>query len=406
MPQPREGRRVTSDEQASRSLNIQRFFESKRAAAVFKHAILSGYVVPFASKTGSASTGNRVVVVDGYAGAGRYDSGESGSPALIAAAARGLRGRSLECFFVEKDAQMYERLCSVLAEEDGSTVRWEALRGTVEEHLDAILQRAEGLPLFIFLDPFGLGLPFDVIVNVFKRRPRGPYVPATEVLFRFDAGAIRRIRGVLHSDRDYPARAGTIIALDRAAGGTWWRDNDNLSLNNEQYVDWFMSQLLDRICKEAKCSGWSTEVWQRQDLQPVYYLVFLTRHREGLRVFGEALSLAADKWRRAVFDEAVASVAGSGQGMLMDPDELFKYEEQQLAAQWEIRLEQNIRSLLQHHESFIVGQRYDEVFEGVLGLPRIKHLRVVLKKLHVDGVTSSDSKGALFDKHVTRAQKA
>jgi hypothetical protein len=61
---------------------------------------------------------------------------------------------------------------------------------------------------------------------------------------------------------------------------------------------------------------------------------------------------------------------------------------------------------LQHHESFIVGQRYDEVFEGVLGLPRIKHLRVVLKKLHVDGVTSSDSKGALFDKHVTRAQNA
>jgi hypothetical protein len=73
MTRPDEGRTESLTEQASRSLNIERFFESKRAAAVFKHAILSGYVVPFASKTGSSSAGNRVVIVDGYAGAGRYD---------------------------------------------------------------------------------------------------------------------------------------------------------------------------------------------------------------------------------------------------------------------------------------------------------------------------------------------
>jgi hypothetical protein len=70
------------------ALDTQNFSSSKRAAAVLKHAILGGYIVRFASKTGSASRGNRVVIVDGYAGAGRYDTGEPGSPALIAAAAR------------------------------------------------------------------------------------------------------------------------------------------------------------------------------------------------------------------------------------------------------------------------------------------------------------------------------
>jgi three-Cys-motif partner protein len=394
-PKPPQGK------PAGASLEVQRFFRSKRAAAVFKHAILSSYVVPFASKTGSASTGNQVVIVDGYAGAGRYETGEPGSPALIARAARSLRSRSVQCIFVEKNAQMFERLRTVLAEESGGTVQWDALRGTVEEHLDGILARAEGLPLFIFLDPFGLGLPFDVVVNIFRRRPHG--TSATEVLFRFDAGAIRRIRGVALSDSESPGRAGTLAALDTAAGGTWWRDEDDGSLDNEQYVHWFTSQLLERICREAGCAGWVADVRQRQEQQPVYHLVFLTRHREGLQIFGEALSLAAEKWRRAVFDEAIDSAAESEQEMLIYADELFEDEERLLANDWLTQLEQNIRRLLTDHETFVISQRYDEVYAGLLGLPREKHLRAVLKKLHAEGATVSDSKGNLFNKRVIRS---
>jgi hypothetical protein len=191
--------------------------------------------------------------------------------------------------------------------------------------------------------------------------------------------------------------------LDRAAGGTWWRDEEDPSLSNEEYVDWFMEQLLNRICERAKCSGWNTEVYQRQGLQPAYYLIFLTRHRDGMQVFGESLSLAAEKWRRAVFDEAFASATASGQSTLMDPDEIFKHEERQLAAQWEERLERNIVGILQHHKSFVVRDLYAEVFDRALGEARTKHLRAALKRLHNSGVTVSDSKGDLFDKRVTRA---
>jgi hypothetical protein len=77
------------DGTAAETVDAQPFFTSKRAAAVFKHAILAKYVVPFAAKAGSTSTGKRVVAVDGYAGAGRYEDGEPGSPSLIAEAALG-----------------------------------------------------------------------------------------------------------------------------------------------------------------------------------------------------------------------------------------------------------------------------------------------------------------------------
>lgn len=149
------------DQEADEALQgTQAFFSYKRAAAVLKHAILAGYVVPFASKTGSASTGNRVVVVDGYAGAGRYDDGQPGSPPLIASAVGALQGRTVECLFVERDAATFERLRQVLAEEDGGrAISWHAIHGTVEEHLQDLLSRAAGVPLLLFLDPFGLGLP-------------------------------------------------------------------------------------------------------------------------------------------------------------------------------------------------------------------------------------------------------
>lgn len=384
---------------------LQKFFGSKRAAAVLKHAILSGYLVPFAAKVGSSSPDGRVVVVDGYAGAGRYEDGTPGSPALIAAAAQGqaLQKRRVECFFVEKDRAHYERLRVVLEEESGGTTTWEALQGTVEQHLHQLLGRAAGLPLLLFLDPFGSGLSFEQITDVFKGRPAGRHVPATEVLFRFDAGHIRRNRGGLHSEADYASRQGQLKRLDRDAGGTWWRDEGAPALDGEAYTNWFMHRLLEELCRTAGCSGWTVPVKHRQELQPAYYLVFLTRHPDGMKVFAEAVSCAQDKWRRAVFDEAMdAEERQHGGPSLFDREDLFKDEERLLHDQWVEQLEDNVRCLLQDTPSFVVRHSLTEVFEGVLGVAREKHLRPALKKLHAEGVTSSDSKGDLWAKTVIR----
>ncbi|MBN9103223.1 MAG: three-Cys-motif partner protein TcmP [Pseudonocardia sp.] len=394
------------------TLDVEPFFKSKRAAAVLKHAILAKYIVPFAAKTGSTSAGKRVVIVDGYAGAGRYEDGSAGSPALIADAARtpALRGRVVECHFVEQNATTYRSLRQVLEEVDnGGTLTWEARHGNVAEHLDELLTRAEGVPLFLFLDPFGLGLPFDVIVDIFAGRPSGQYVPATEVLFRFDANAVRRIRGVLHKDDGTnKARDKTLEALDRAAGGTWWRDEDDPTLDNRQYLDWFETRLLHEITSRAKCAGWTATVKQREDLQPAYLLVFLTRHRDGMEVFGDTLSKAQEEWRRAVFDEAIAARKDTGQDALLelDPEAMFKRQEHKLAEQLEHQIEQNLRALLREHERFVVRSKFIEVYSGVEGIARTTHLRKALKRLHDAHITTTDQVGDVYGKQVIRAPGA
>jgi hypothetical protein len=125
-----------------------------------------------------------------------------------------------------------------------------------------------------------------------------------------------------------------------------------------------------------------------------------------MEVFRETLSRAQEKWRRAIFDEALAAARASGQAMLIDPEEIFRAEEELLAQQWEDRLEQNLRALLRDHERFIVRAKSREVFAGVEGDVRQSHLRKVLKKLYSAGVTSSNGVGDLYGKEVVRAPDA
>lgn len=150
------------------------FFGEKKPAAVLKHGILTRYVPVFAGKAGSTSQGGRVVVLDGYAGEGRYADQSPGSPIFMTQTARTLSmTRKIDLHFVEKSKYRFAKLNQILTSE-APDVGWKAYKGAVEQHLDTILSEAEGVPFFGFLDPCGLGLTFDNIVNKIYARLSGP----------------------------------------------------------------------------------------------------------------------------------------------------------------------------------------------------------------------------------------
>jgi three-Cys-motif partner protein len=164
------------------------FFVRRKAAAAFKHGILSQYPPVFVAKAGSATDG-RVVFLDGYAGQGRYDDGAPGSPLLFVQAARGRPNRSVTGIFVEQDAERYASLYRVLDEIDPDrTVRRIVEPGDLGTLLPSLLPVAAGAALFAFLDPFGTALDVDRLRDDLLRRPgRAP----TEVL--------RAVIYILHS---------------------------------------------------------------------------------------------------------------------------------------------------------------------------------------------------------------
>ena len=301
--------------------------------------------------------------------------------------------------FVEENVDAYERLCQVVADEgDGLVI--DTLNGDVADHLETIVEMKKGVPLFVFLDPFGLMVPFDEVVKVFAR-PAGVGAPATELLINFSTIALRRIAGHLYSGA---ASEATLARMDEVCGGAWWRDvwlqyaptKDASLEQKDRAEEAVVAGYADRIGTVGKAGWWTTDVRNRPSLRAAYHLVFLTRHADGLEVFGEALSLGLEKWRRAVFEV-------ESEGALFADEDTFRDDERALAQEWQDEIAANLTQLLETQARFRILDKYSEVYGDALGKARSKHLRAAWKKLHSDGVTKTDSKGDLIQKVIERA---
>jgi three-Cys-motif partner protein len=189
---------------------------SEHAQSIFKHAIIRHHMPPFLAMTGSTSQNRRAVVMDGFAGRGRYPDGTPASAELIMRAVRGLQGtRTVATFFVENDRRQYRALDAVVSEYAAQGLEAEALPGSADDHLDAVIEAARGIPLFLFLDPCGALLPFRRLARMVGGARRGAR-PATESLLNFSADFTRP------SGR--AARCGPHRRIGHRALGyhTWW----------------------------------------------------------------------------------------------------------------------------------------------------------------------------------------
>lgn len=182
----------------------------------------------FIGKTGSRSTGRGAVVYDAYSGPGRYLDDQPGSPELLVDTATSMAElRSVHTIFSERDQSYCDALERVMAEKDVDPTTHEIRRGPVEQHIQSVLTDAGDLPLFLFLDPYGLLVSFTQLVHILtaRHRPGVPsgHQPKTEVLLNFSYKALRRIAGALRTERDYGAKAAQVARLDDALGGDWWQ---------------------------------------------------------------------------------------------------------------------------------------------------------------------------------------
>ncbi|MEZ5064314.1 MAG: three-Cys-motif partner protein TcmP [bacterium] len=130
----------------------------------------------------------RIVYYDGFAGPGRYSSGETGSPLIALDVARNhtaLLNAELVFVFVENDPQRAEHLRREIDELDlpsnfNCQVRNEDFETALSSTLDYIDENGLRLaPTFALIDPFGIsGLPFSLIERLLGHE-------GTEVLITF-----------------------------------------------------------------------------------------------------------------------------------------------------------------------------------------------------------------------------
>jgi three-Cys-motif partner protein len=354
----------------------ENFWRKARLRGVLKHCIIRRYLPIFLSRTSTYS--KEAVYFDGYAGRGKYEDGSLGSSGLMMQFAinqKFSQGRDYTLLLYELDKESFDSLAQLAEQyrQRGLDVR--ADRKNVVAVLDEVVAAAANKPLFVFLDPCGVGVPFDAMVRLLNRNaPR--HQPPTEVLLNFNHAAVRRIGGHLRSPSGNEA---TIRRMDDAVGGTWW--HEAFEQTEKDVVRFVVDGFKERLAGATGMVVQSVVVSDGPDKPPIYDLVFGTRNPHGLWNFADAAALCIKDWWEQ-------SEAAESQGALF----LVQPRVEDVEAEAISIVEGNIERLLRDRGEFVLGNYPEEVFGEYIGRVRTMVARAAVKRLYKRGATSSDGK--------------
>lgn len=364
-----------------------RYWENQGLPSVLKHELLRRYLPKFAGKTGSRSAS--VVYLDGYAGRGRYADGTPGSAERILQIAVEPVGISYQLFFHETDPDNYAALKPVVDEYKARGVQAEASPAEVTAGLSRVIDAARGLPLFLFLDPCGLGIPFSDLTEILSG-PRRDRWPPTEVLLNFSLEAVRRIAG--HVTSETPNER-TMARLDAALGGDWWRDIIKTDGVTDHAVDEIVRGFMDRLGRATKMRIAACPATRAPSHKPVYHLVLCTRSPLGIWHFADSAARADETWWNTHEAQEAAREEATGITALFEIAHHLHPSLEEVETKAVPVIAENISRLAEEHGQIKVGDYPGQVFGDYLGMVREPVVRKAIKHLHANGRTPSDGRG-------------
>ena len=254
-----------------------------------KHLVFSRYMqawLPIMTKMN-----DRVLVIDAFAGPGKYAGGEYGSPVialleLIKHPAKYRMQSKIDYLFIEKDADRYDHLKQILGGLDGklpSNCRYEVFNSTFDETLTAVLNDIDKRntlldPAFVMIDPFGVSeTPMSVIGRILKN-------PKSEVYISFMYREINRFRDHRNFEKH----------MDSLFGCPEWRPGIDIADGKER-KEFFYSLYGSQLKKSGAQFVIRFELYEGDQL--VYAIFFGTKSLDGCDKMKQAI------WKVAPFGD-------------------------------------------------------------------------------------------------------
>lgn len=302
------------------------FFKHKSDWARIKDALLSCYLKPYAAKI--LHTGHPLLYADCFAGKGRFDDGEDGSPVIACKvldeclSATVVQRPYIERLFIEK--QHAADLKNNLSGYENVLVH-SGLYGDLPQLLEAVYE--SGVNLFLYIDPFGIAdldmSFFDSIVNKF---------PSVEILLNLNTfGFFREACRVYGLEYDHYDEDGFIVErepwaernfqdskrkLSIIAGGDYWQNivcryKDGV-IEGYEVEKTFATQYCDRLMQSFNYVQ-HFPIRVKEGNRPKYRMIHATNHAEGAVLmydimFGRKETLLSDLQRdgqMSLFNENV-----------------------------------------------------------------------------------------------------
>ncbi len=246
-----------------------------------KHELLRRYLQAWAPIL-SQGRFPHLVVVDGFAGPGRYSQGEEGSPIIAIKAVieqpRPITAK-VDYHFIELDKRRAEHLgteIAALALPPNVTTTIHAGH-SFQDAFPKVWQRYDPLPgrsrppTFVFIDPFGFKIPFAYVAEVLR-------APSCEVLINFMFEEINRFLAQEQQPDNF----------DELFGCREWRDGIAIKVPAERVK--FLHDLYTRQLTKAGGARHVRSFAMRNERNTMdYFLFFATNNELGLRKMKEAM---------------------------------------------------------------------------------------------------------------------
>ena len=267
-------------------MGTSEFFGHLRPWSRRKHRLLGKYILPFSAKVATVSASREIFIVDGFAGAARYEDGSDGSPVLIAKFSdecrQWRRPALLRLINVEPDTQKSGIFLSL----EEATEQWVQSGAVVNlnlafrDALPEIIRMIGKNPALFFIDPFGpTYLHFDDLLPILNRTQS-----ATELIINFDQDGLRRIMNTTRSEKMHPKAAWTNEQnVSKVLGSDKWKALTGNKLSSVEEEQFLLREYMSNLTK----FGYEVVAYPiRESLtaKPKYYFVYCTRHADGIEL--------------------------------------------------------------------------------------------------------------------------
>ncbi|MCG2721832.1 MAG: three-Cys-motif partner protein TcmP [Thermodesulfovibrionales bacterium] len=237
----------------------QDFFKAKKEWSLFKDKILDYYLSPYIPKI--LSTGKPLVIFDCFAGKGKFDDGEDGSPVIIAEHIKSIVHKNISLRGNIKGVFIEKKYIKDLRRNLSGYPNTEVLEGTFEDNVQEILKTGQNNNIFLYIDPYGIkSLHLDTFYQM-----QDKHFSSVEILMNFNSRGFLRegcrllqYEGILTDDEetgDYEIddEVNTIEKMDAVAGGSYWQNilknyyshSTNIYHTEEQFICKYSNKIKD-----------------------------------------------------------------------------------------------------------------------------------------------------------------
>lgn len=269
------------------------FFKGKRPWSRIKDTVLGAYMPPYLSKV--ARLGRPILLVDCFAGPGKFGDDKPGSPLIMCQMAEKYAKGKCISIFVNKKQSHHEKLKKVLEMfvQKGIAL---PIYGDSQSLLREVQRLIRDHTLFIYLDPFGLkGCEFEVIKNLLERGNQY----STEILINLSMPTLHRLasRHAVAEGRGQSTQIQSLHELLRQVfGGDYWKKylfDDRLSPEEKErkVMEEYQGKLKELLPYAGSCP-----VRERKGRRIKYFITFCSRHPDAMVLMNDTMCNAYNEY--------------------------------------------------------------------------------------------------------------